>query len=217
MTKGHLKPFTFKQQLYLCCLERNIMNQMKNIAVYCGSNSGFDPCYAADARAIGRLIAQNGSRLIYGGGRIGLMGAVADATLAAGGEVVGVIPAFLREKEMAHTGLTELIETPDMTSRRVKMMELADGFIVLAGGLGTYEELFEVLSAAQLQLHAKPIGLLDSSGFFAPVMAMLRHTAEQGFMPLAHLDLLCIDSEPQALWQKMRDYRYRHAHKWQTP
>lgn len=193
------------------------MNKMNNVAVYCGSNLGFSPRYAADARAVGQLIAKNGSRLIYGGGHIGLMGEVANAALAAGGEVIGVIPTFLREKEMAHSGLTELIETEDMATRRLKMMALADAFIVLAGGIGTYEELFEVLSAAQLQQHAKPIGLLDSEGFFAPLLALLQHTAQQGFMPQANVDLVCVDTESHALWQKMQHYRYQHAHKWQTP
>lgn len=194
-----------------------MMNKMDNIAVYCGSNLGFSPRYAADARAIGQFIAEHGSRLIYGGGHIGLMGEVANAALAAGGQVIGVIPEFLRQKEMAHNGLTELVETDNMASRRLKMMELADAFIVLPGGIGTYEELFEVLSAAQLQQHAKPIGILNSNDFFAPLLALMQQTTDTGFMPAANLNLLCVDTEPAALWQKMRGYRYQHAHKWQAP
>ena len=193
------------------------MNKMHNIVVYCGSNLGEPRAYYEDAQAMGAAIARRGSRLVYGGGRIGLMGTVADAALAAGGEVIGVIPVFLREKEMAHTQLTELIETEDMASRRLKMIELADAFIALPGGLGTYEELFEVLSAAQLRLHDKPIGLLNSDGFFEPLLALMRQTAEQGFMPAANLNLLCVGETAAEVLDKMAAYRYQDARKWIQP
>ncbi|QEY25037.1 TIGR00730 family Rossman fold protein [Neisseria animalis] len=190
---------------------------MHTIAVYCGSNLGDTPDYCRAAREIGRVIAERGSRLVYGGGKIGLMGEVADAVLAAGGEVVGVIPTFLREKEVAHQGLTELLETPDMPSRKNKMIELADAFIALPGGIGTYEELFEVLSLAQLRQHAKPVGILNINGFFDPLLLMMKQTADSGFMPQANTGLLCVADNPQELLQKMTDYRFTDAPKWVEP
>lgn len=190
---------------------------MKNIAVYCGSNLGESPAYFQAAQNLGKAIAQRGSRLIFGGGKIGLMGATADAVLQHGGEVIGVIPTFLREKEVAHPGLTELIETPDMTQRKTKMIELADAFIALPGGIGTYEELFEVLSHAQLRLHTKPIGILNTESFFDPLIHLLQHTADQGFMPQANMNLLCVADQPQTLLEKMAAYRFIEAKKWVQP
>ncbi|STZ76723.1 TIGR00730 family Rossman fold protein [Bergeriella denitrificans] len=190
---------------------------LKSVAVYCGSNLGNSPDYVRAAQETGRELAQRGSRLVYGGGKIGLMGAVADAALAAGGEVVGVIPTFLREKEVAHPGLSDLLETPDMATRKNKMIELADAFIALPGGIGTYEELFEVLSLAQLRRHSKPVGILNIGGFFDPLLALMRQTADAGFMPQANLNLLCEADTPQALLQKMADYRFVDAPKWVEP
>ena len=190
---------------------------MNTITVYCGSNLGEDPRYSQAARELGRAIAERGSRLVYGGGGIGLMGEMASAALAAGGKVTGIIPTFLRHEEMAHGRLTELIITENMAERRTKMIEQADAFIALPGGLGTYEELFEVLSAAQLKLHRKPVGLLNVNGFFNPVTALLRHTAEQGFMPEANTGLVCVDSSIPALLGKMAAYRFQDAPKWKRP
>ncbi|MCP1659822.1 TIGR00730 family Rossman fold protein [Neisseria perflava] len=190
---------------------------MHSIAVYCGSNLGAIPDYFHAAQEVGAAIAKRGSRLIYGGGRIGLMGAVADAVLASGGEAVGVIPTFLREKEVAHHDLTELVETPDMPARKNKMIALADAFIALPGGIGTYEELFEVLSLAQLRQHAKPIGILNVNGFFDPLLALLQHTADSGFMPQANLRLVCVADNAAELLQKMADYRFTDAPKWVQP
>lgn len=185
----------------------------RNIAVYCGSNLGVDKAFFDAACELGEYIAKHNSRLIYGGGKIGLMGAIADAALNAGGEVVGVIPTFLRDREMAHLGLTNLIETSTMTSRRLKMMELADAFIALPGGVGTYEELFEVLSASQLRQHQKPIGLLNIHGFFNPLLEMLRHTAESEFMPLSDMTFLCVESDVSLLIQKMMDWQPVYTNK----
>ncbi|WP_416190852.1 TIGR00730 family Rossman fold protein [Neisseria sp. CCUG12390] len=190
---------------------------MKNIAVYCGSNLGESPAFYRAAEEMGKVIAERGSRLVYGGGRIGLMGTVADAALAHGGEVTGVIPTFLREKEVAHPNLTELVETPDMTVRKTKMIELADAFVALPGGIGTYEELFEVLSHAQLRLHAKPIGVLNVEGFFNPLLTLLQQTAAQGFMPQANMNLLCVADSPSELLEKMAAYRFIDAPKWVQP
>ena len=166
---------------------------------------------------MGKAIAERGSTLVYGGGKIGLMGTVADAALAEGGQVIGVIPTFLREKEVAHLGLSQLIETADMTERKNKMIELADAFIALPGGLGTYEELFEVVSQAQLRLHAKPVGVLNIGGFFDSLLAMMQQTADEGFMPQANMSLLCVADHPAALLQKMADYRFVEAAKWVAP
>lgn len=190
---------------------------MNNIVVYCGSNLGATPLYAEAARGLGEAIAKRGSRLVYGGGCIGLMGTVADAVLQAGGEAVGVIPTFLREKEVAHRGLTELIETPDMPSRKNKMIELGDAFIALAGGIGTFEELFEVLSLAQLKQHRKPVGLVNTAGFYDPLLALLQQTATQGFMPAANLSLLCVADTPQELLVKLENYQPHDAPKWIQP
>ncbi len=190
---------------------------MNNIVVYCGSNLGATPVYAEAARGLGEAIAKRGSRLVYGGGCIGLMGTVADAVLQAGGEAVGVIPTFLREKEVAHRGLTELIETPDMPSRKNKMIELGDAFIALAGGIGTFEELFEVLSLAQLKQHRKPVGLVNTAGFYDPLLALLQQTATQGFMPAANLSLLCVADTPQELLVKLENYQPHDAPKWIQP
>ena len=193
------------------------MNKMNHIVVYCGSNLGNKPAYFEAAQAMGKAIAERGSTLVYGGGKIGLMGTVADAALAEGGQVIGVIPTFLREKEVAHLGLSQLIETADMTERKNKMIELADAFIALPGGLGTYEELFEVVSQAQLRLHAKPVGVLNIGGFFDGLLAMMQQTADEGFMQQANMSLLCVADHPAALLQKMADYRFVEAAKWVAP
>ena len=193
------------------------MNKMNHIVVYCGSNLGNKPAYFEAAQAMGKAIAERGSTLVYGGGKIGLMGTVADAALAEGGQVIGVIPTFLREKEVAHLGLSQLIETADMTERKNKMIELADAFIALPGGLGTYEELFEVVSQAQFRQHAKPVGVLNIGGFFDGLLAMMQQTADEGFMPQANMSLLCVADHPADLLQKMADYRFVEAAKWVAP
>ncbi len=190
---------------------------MNRITVYCGSNLGEDKAFFEAAVAMGQALATGEHTLVYGGGNIGLMGALADATLAHGGQVIGVIPTFLKNKEVAHLGLTELIETDDMTSRKNHMMALADGFIALPGGLGTYEELFEVLSQAQLRLHDKPVGVLNVAGFFDGLMMLLQQTANSGFMPQANMSLLCVADTPQALLAQMRAYRPVDAPKWVRP
>src|SRR5919109_5209554 len=146
---------------------------MLRVCVFCGASPGRDPRYVAIARATGEGLARRGIGTVYGGGRFGLMGAVADAALAAGGEVIGVIPRRLVDRELAHTGLTELRMVDTLHERKALMAELSDGFIALAGGLGTLEELAEVLSWAQLDLHAKPVGLLDPDGYFSPLQAFL--------------------------------------------
>jgi uncharacterized protein (TIGR00730 family) len=166
------------------------MRRIRSICVFCGASSGHDPRHAAAAASVGGALATRGIRVVYGGGRLGLMGAVADAALAAGGEVVGVIPRGLVDRELAHTGLTELVVVETLHERKAEMATRADAFIALPGGLGTLEELAEVLSWAQLDLHEKPIGLVDEGGYFAALEAFLDHAVAEGFVAGRHRRLL---------------------------
>lgn len=190
---------------------------MKNIVVYCGSNLGQNKAYFDAAQQLGKEMAQQGYRLVYGGGNIGLMGTIASSVLDHGGEAIGVIPSFLKNLEGAHQGLSELYETSNMTERKNKMIELADAFIAMPGGLGTYEELFEVLSQAQLKLHAHPVGILNVAGFFDPLIQMLQNTVAAGFMPPENMDLLCKATTPAALLDQLRHWQPHDAVKWVTP
>jgi len=169
------------------------VTDLRSICVFCGASTGRDPRYAAAATAVGRTLAEHGIELVYGGGRLGLMGAVADAALEAGGRVTGVIPAGLVERELAHRGVTELRIVSTLHERKAVMAELSDGFLALPGGLGTLEELAEVLSWAQLGIHRKPIGALDVGGFFGPLVGHLDHVAREGFVSEHHRDLLIVD------------------------
>jgi hypothetical protein len=157
------------------------MADVTTIAVFCGSKLGGDPRHAGDARAFGRALAGRGIRLVYGGGRIGLMGVLADAALAAGGAVTGVIPRFLRAYEVEHKAVTELIEVESMHARKARMFAEADAFVVLAGGLGTLDEMIEVVTWKQLRLHAKPVVIYDPSGYWAPLAALVGAAIEGGF------------------------------------
>ena len=165
-------------------------SRIRSICVFCGASSGHDPRYAAAAALTGATLARRGIRLVYGGGRVGLMGAVADAALAAGGEVVGVIPRGLVDRELAHPGLTDLSVVETLHERKAEMARLADAFIALPGGLGTLEELAEVLSWAQLDLHAKPIGLFDVGDYFGALGAFLDHAVAEGFVAERHRRML---------------------------
>lgn len=162
------------------------MSKIRSICVFCGASPGRSERYAAAARAIGEGLARRGIRLVFGGGHRGLMGIVADAALGAGGEAIGVIPRGLVERELAHTGLTRLDVVETLHERKARMAELSDAFITLPGGLGTLEELSEVLSWAQLDLHAKPIGLLDVDDYFAPLEAFLDRAVEEEFLAERH-------------------------------
>lgn len=179
---------------------------MHSLCVFCGSNRGKRPEYAQMAQALGSEIAARGWALVYGGSSIGLMGTLADAALAAGGEVIGVLPRGLFRREVAHTGLTRLYEADSMHERKSLMVELADGFVALPGGFGTCDELFEVVTWAQIGLHHKPIGLLDVCNFFAPLLAMVAHMAEEGFLHNAHRSLLLRDESPAALLDRLEAY-----------
>ncbi|HXH03283.1 MAG TPA: TIGR00730 family Rossman fold protein [Candidatus Competibacteraceae bacterium] len=189
---------------------------MKRICVYCGANTGHDPRYTAAARALGRTLAEHGLGLVYGGGRVGLMGVVADAALAAGGEVIGVIPELLMRKEVGHRDITELYEVATMHERKALMVELADAFIALPGGLGTLDELFEILTWGQLGLHGKPVGLLNVNGFFDGLKSYLDHAMGQGFIKPAHRAMLLEAEEPAALLERFAAYRAPQLGKWGT-
>ncbi|MCS6944329.1 MAG: TIGR00730 family Rossman fold protein [Sutterellaceae bacterium] len=176
---------------------------MATVCVFCGSCAGKRPEYAQTARALGELLAQRGITLVYGGGHVGLMGALADAAIAAGGRVVGVIPQHLMQPEVAHQRLAELRVVDSMHTRKRMMAERADAFIVLPGGYGTFEEMFEMITWLQLQLHAKPVGLVNCLGYFDHLLAFLRHAAAEGFIRPQHWDLLIVESTPQRLLERI--------------
>ncbi|MFF2520751.1 LOG family protein [Streptomyces liangshanensis] len=165
---------------------------MRRLAVFLASSDGKDPVYAAVAAHVGTELARRGIGVVYGGGRRGLMGVVADAALKAGGEVIGVIPRSMVEREWAHEGVTELHVCDSMHERKAMMADFADGFVALPGGLGTLEEIFEVWSWRQLGFHAKPVGLLDAGGFWTPLVDALRGIADSGFLPASTLDDLAV-------------------------
>jgi uncharacterized protein (TIGR00730 family) len=176
---------------------------MKAIAVYCGASPGADPLYADAARALARVLVEHNIGLVYGGGKVGLMGVIADEVLRLGGDATGVIPRALLEREVGHTGLTRQFVVKDMHERKAMMSDLADGFIAMPGGMGTLEELFEMVTWAQLGIHAKPIGLLDAKGFYAPLAACVDHMVGEGFVRPAHAALLLRDADPDALVRRL--------------
>lgn len=192
---------------------------MNRICVFCGSRVGGRVEYRAAAESLGRLLAGGGLELVYGGGNIGLMGIVADACLAAGGSVVGVIPEALVGREVEgrsveHPGLSRLEIVDSMHTRKARMAELASGFIALPGGFGTFEELFEILTWAQLGFHQKPIGLLDVAGYYAPLLALCDQAVREGFLSPTSRALLLAKSEPEALLAAMAEYRAEPAEVW---
>jgi uncharacterized protein (TIGR00730 family) len=166
------------------------MTAIRSLCVYCGSSMGRDPAHREAAAAVGTLMAANGVRLVYGGGAVGLMGVVADAVMAGGGEVLGVIPKGLFSNEVGHQGITELVEVESMHQRKQRMAEEADAFLALPGGLGTLEELAEITTWAQLGIHAKPVGVLDLDGFWQPLLDFLDGAVESGFLRPANRQLI---------------------------
>lgn len=164
--------------------------QLTSVAVFCGSSSGVRPAYAETVRGVGRWMAERGIQIVYGGGHVGLMGAVADAALVAGGRVVGVIPQALQDRELAHQGLTGLYVVASMHERKAVMADLAQGFVALPGGAGTLEEIFEQWTWAQLGSHAKPCGYLNVDGYWDPLTALITRMNDQGFMSAAHAALM---------------------------
>jgi len=188
--------------------------RLSSVAVYCASSPGADPGFAAAAAALGRLLAERGIRLVYGGGHVGLMGVVADACLAGGGEVHGVITRALEAKELAHRGLTSLAVVETMHERKEAMADLAGGFVMLPGGFGTLDEFFEVLTWTQLGIHAKPCGVLDVAGYFAPLRDLLEAATRQRFLRPGHRDLVIMDSEPGRLLDRLAGWQPAVVDKW---
>ena len=187
---------------------------MKSLCVFCGSRSGTEAAYDEAARALGRALAAEGITLVYGGGRVGLMGVVADAALGGGGEVVGVIPRALLEREIAHSGLTDLRVVGSMHERKALMSELSEGFIALPGGTGTLEEFFEVLTWAQLGEHRKPCGLLNAGRYYDPLLAVFDHMVQQGFLSEEHRAMVLVETEPEALLEALAGYVPPGVIKW---
>ena len=175
---------------------------MKSLCVYCGSNGGVSPRYAEAARALARGMVEMNLSLVYGGGNVGLMGIIADEVLRLGGEVTGVIPTALVQREVAHTGLTRQFVVKDMHERKAMMASLSDGFIAMPGGMGTMEELFEMLTWSQLGIHSKRIGLLNVDGFYDSLVGFINHATEQGFIRPQHAAMMMVESEPGALLQR---------------
>lgn len=188
----------------------------RRVCVYCASNDGVRPEYASAARTVGRLLAERGEGLVYGGGRAGLMGAVADASLAAGGEAIGVMPFGLVEREVAHRGLTRLETVDSMHERKARMLALSDAFLALPGGIGTLEELFETWSWAGLGVHAKPIGVLNVAGFWDPLLALLDHAAREGFLRGQPADWLVVDDDPARLLTRLERFSPPSVRQWLT-
>ncbi|HUK91665.1 MAG TPA: TIGR00730 family Rossman fold protein [Blastocatellia bacterium] len=181
---------------------------LQSICVFCGSSDTVHAAYLTAARQMGRVAAERGLRLIFGGGRTGLMGAVADGALEAGGEVIGVIIPSMHTIPLAHIGLTRMDVTADMHARKARMHELADGYVALPGGFGTFDELFEALTWGQIGAHEKPIGLLNVRDYYAPLLAALDHAVEEGFIFREHRQALCCELEPEALLDAMANHQH---------
>jgi hypothetical protein len=188
--------------------------RLKRLCVYCGSKSGVRPEYAEAARLLGRTLAARGIGLVYGGGRVGLMGEVADAVLAAGGEVTGVITDKLMALEVGHDGLTELFVVESMHARKTMMAHLASAFVVLPGAWGTMEEMFEVLTWTQLGYHSKPVGLLDVAGYYGPLLAFADRAVEEGFLSAEHRGLLVARGSVEALFAALEAADPRRGPRW---
>jgi uncharacterized protein (TIGR00730 family) len=187
---------------------------LASVCVFCGASTGTDPVYREAAIALGQALARRKLTLVYGGGAVGLMGIVADAALAAGGDVIGIIPESLKNSEIGHTGLTRLEVVDGMHARKARMAELSDAFIALPGGLGTFEELFEVWTWGQLGYHGKPLGLLEVNGFYSKLTAFLDHVVGEGFVREHHRDMLQMSESPQDLLDALDAWQPVVAPKW---
>jgi uncharacterized protein (TIGR00730 family) len=187
---------------------------MKSIAVFCGSSSGINRIYREQAASLGSMLARNGIHVIFGGGKVGLMGALADAVLDAGGQITGVIPAFLKLKEVAHDGLSELICVESMHERKALINDISDGAIALPGGLGTLDELFEMLTWGQLGLHAKPVGLLNTNAYFSHVITAIDKMISEGFLKERNREMILVSEDMEDLLLKMKSYQAPVFPKW---
>jgi uncharacterized protein (TIGR00730 family) len=195
-----------KTERLVVVIEKQKECGMQRICVYTGSNKGKRPEYLQAAQALGKELAVRGWSLVYGGGHTGLMGAIADTVMAEGGEVIGVMPGAMFPEEVAHKGITKLYEVNSMHERKAMMADLADGFVTMPGGLGTYDELFEMLTWAQLGFHQKPVGLLNVSGYFDPLLSFIHHTMSEGFMHPSHAELLIHKERPADLLDSLAAY-----------
>ncbi|MEO1448263.1 MAG: TIGR00730 family Rossman fold protein [Bacteroidota bacterium] len=187
---------------------------MERICVFCGSSSGQDPVYRSAAQEMGRALVKAGIGMVYGAGNVGLMGVIADEMLTHKAEVIGVIPDFLMKKEVGHTGISELIVVDTMHQRKALMAEKSDGFISMPGGYGTLDETFEIMTWAQLGLHQCPVGLLNVKGYYDPMLRMLDHMVEEGFLRAENRAMLLADSDPEQLLAKMDAYQAPDVEKW---
>ena len=187
---------------------------MNSVCVFCGSNSGASPAYAEAAARLGRALVRRGLTLVYGGGRVGLMGVVADAALAAGGRVIGVIPEALATRELAHSGVTEMRVVGSMHERKALMSELSDGFLALPGGIGTLEEWFEVWTWCQLGFQPKPCGLLNVAGYYDHLLAFLDHMTRERFLTGTHRSMAIVGDDPELLLDRLASYQPPRARKW---
>ena len=187
---------------------------MQSLCVFCGSRQGLDPAYTKAARSLGTMLAEANIRLVFGGGHVGLMGVISNAALEAGGDVIGVIPRSLVERELAHAGLTDLRIVGSMHERKALMSDLSEGFITLPGGTGTLEEFFEVLTWAQLGEHEKPCGLLNVAGYYDPLLSVFDHMVHKGFLSESNRTLVLAESEPERLLQKLESYQPPKIAKW---
>jgi len=188
--------------------------RIKRLAVFCGSNRGDSPAFSDAADALGSLLAARNIELVFGGSHVGLMGVVADAVLAGGGSAVGVLPRFMQEKELAHTGLTALHLVDTMHERKQLMAELADGFVALPGGFGTFEEIFEAVTWGQLHLHDRPCGLLNVEGYFDSLIEFLRHSVASGFVRQSQIDALTVAPTPEELLLRFGEFQPDLSEKW---
>jgi len=191
-----------------------IGNWPASVCVYCGSSSGDRPEYTVAARELGALFARREIRLVFGGGSVGLMGVLADAVLAAGGKVTGVIPRGLRTEELAHEGVSEMIVVESMHARKQRMVELSDAFIAMPGGIGTLDELFETFTWLQLGIHSKPVGLLNVAGYYDPLLVFLRHMSDRQFLSEKHLGCLSVETDAERLLKKLNSFRTPGDGKW---
>ena len=187
---------------------------MKRVCVYCGSSTGNNPLYREMAEAMGSLLARRGIGLVYGGGNVGLMGVIANAALAGGGEVIGVIPRSLADREIAHVGVTDLRVVDSMHTRKALMAELSDAFIAMPGGVGTFEEFFEAVTWTQLGLHRKPCGLLNVGGFYAPLAAFIDQAVTEGFIKPIHRAAIVVDDDPERLLNSLATIKLPDVPKW---
>ena len=190
---------------------------IRRVCVFCGSKMGVAPAFRESAAALGAELVRRGLGLVFGGGSVGLMGVLADAVLDAGGEVIGVIPEALATKELLHVRVPDMRRVRDMHERKALMADLADAFIALPGGFGTFEELFEVVTWAQLGFHRKNVGLLNVDGYFDPLVTLIDHAIQAGFIKAAHRDLVVVEREPAVLLERLAVHQLPHVRRWLGP